>query len=120
MAILTKFMSINLTETIFVNFYREHCLAPFPKFQPMTSFFPQNYVIDQNLGYFQKISSRKYIKIISVRFMDKYLVKKAINGGGKFSQNRSFLVKMFKIGSFWGQNDVIGRNLGKSFETFYL
>ena len=34
--------------------------------------------------------------------MDINLVKNAINGG-KFGQNKSFFVKMLKIGSFWGQ-----------------
>ena len=50
----------------------------------------------------QKISSLKFIQIISVRFMDINLVKNAINGG-KFCQNRSFFVKMLKIGSFSGE-----------------
>ena len=37
---------------------------------------------------------------------------------GKFGQNRSFLVKILKIGSFWGQNDAIGRHLGKGAKNF--
>ena len=32
---------------------------------------------------------------------------------GPFAQNRSLLVEMVKIWLFWGQNDVIGQNLGK-------
>ena len=32
---------------------------------------------------------------------------------GKFGQNRSFLVKIVKIVSFWGQNDATDKNLGK-------
>ena len=31
---------------------------------------------------------------------------------GEFDQNRSFLVKMIKIGSFWGQNGASGQILG--------
>ena len=38
---------------------------------------------------------------MSVRFIDITLVKNVINGG-QFGQNRLFLVKMVKIGSFWG------------------
>ena len=49
---------------------------------------------------------------ISVRFMDIILDKNVINGG-QFGQNRSFFMKMFKIGTFWGQNDPICQNLGK-------
>ena len=30
------------------------------------------------------------------------------------------LVKMVKIGSFWGQNDVTGQNLGKLVKKFSL
>ena len=32
---------------------------------------------------------------------------------GQFGQNRSFLVKMVKLGSFLGQNGASGQNLGK-------
>ena len=31
----------------------------------------------------------------------------------KFGHNRSFLVKMVKIGSCWGQNAATGQNLGQ-------
>ena len=38
----------------------------------------------------------------------------------KFGQNRSFLVTMIKIASFWGQNEVIGHNLGKGAKNLSL
>ena len=38
---------------------------------------------------------------------------------GQFGQNWSFLVKMVKIGSFWGQNDATGQNLGKAVINFF-
>ena len=38
----------------------------------------------------------------------------------KFGQNRSFLVKMVKIGSFWGQNEATGQNLGDWEKYFSL
>ena len=44
-----------------------------------------------------------FLKIISVRFMDRNLVKNVINEVNlvKIGQNRSFLVKMVEIGSFF-------------------
>ena len=52
------------------------------------------------------------LKFISVRFMDINLVKNDINGG-KSRQNWSYLMKMFQIGSFWRQKDIIGQYLAK-------
>ena len=62
-----------------------------------------------------------FLKITSVRFMDINLVQNVIHGG-KFGQNRYFLEKMVKIGSFgifWGQNDVICQNLEKVVKLFF-
>ena len=39
---------------------------------------------------------------------------------GQFGQNSSFLVKMVKIGSFWGQNGASGQNLKKVVKKFSL
>ena len=59
------------------------------------------------------------LKFILVRFMNINVVQNAINGG-KSRQNRSFLVKMFQIGSFWRQNDVIGQYFAKLDKKRYL
>ena len=67
----------------------------------------------------QKISSLKFIKIILVRIMDLNLVKNAINGG-KFGQNRSFFMKMLKIGSFWGIKRRHASKFGERGQKFYL
>ena len=50
--------------------------------------------------------------------MDINLVNNSINGS-QFEQNH-FYVKMAQIGSFGGQNDVIGQNLVKVVKKFYL
>ena len=67
----------------------------------------------------QKISSLKFIKIISVRIMDLNLVKNAINGG-KFGQNRLFFMKMLKIGSFWGIKRRHASKFGERCQKFYM
>ena len=51
--------------------------------------------------------------------MDRNLVKTVINGR-KFGQNRLFLVKMVKIGSFWGQIVATGQNLEKLVKKNFL
>ena len=48
-----------------------------------------------------------------VRFIELTLVKNVINGG-QFGQNRSFLMKMVKIGSFWGPKLRNRSKFGKS------
>ena len=50
--------------------------------------------------------------------MDIYLVKNVINWVN-LVKNRSFLVKMVKIGSFWGQNEATDQNLGKAIKFFF-
>ena len=75
-------------------------------------FGPKNDVIGQNLGkVVKKFYLEKFLKFISVRFMDINVVKNAIIGVNLV--NRSFLVKMVQFGSFWMQNDVIGQYLAK-------
>ena len=50
--------------------------------------------------------------------MDINVVKNVINGG-KFGQNRSFLVKMVKIGSFWGPKLRHMTKFGESIEIIF-
>ena len=71
------------------------------KWSKLGHFWGKNHVICQNLGKVVKLFfPLKFLKIISVRFMDRTLVKNVIEA--KFGQNRSFLVKMVKSGSFLG------------------
>ena len=58
-------------------------------------------IIGQNLGKVVKILSQRVSKSISVRTIYRNVVKNVLNGG-QFAQDRSFLVKMVKIGSFCG------------------
>ena len=51
--------------------------------------------------------------------MDINLVKNVINGVNLVKVGR-FLVKMVKIGSFWGQNRASGQNLGKVVKKVFL
>ena len=68
----------------------------------MAYFWGQNYVICQNLGKAVKLFfPLKFIKNISVRFMDRNLVKNVIKGVNLVKIGH-FLVKTVKIGSFWG------------------
>ena len=60
-----------------------------------------------------------FIKMISVNFMIIYLVNNVINGVNLVKIGH-FLVKMVKIGSFSGQNDVISQNFGKAVKKFSL
>ena len=56
-------------------------------------------------------------KIISVRFIVITLIKTIINGVG---QTRSFLVKMVKIGSFWGKKWRHRLNFWGGTKIFFL
>ena len=58
-----------------------------------------------------QFSPAKRAIIIGMDGASMELVKNVIDGS--IWSNRSFLLKMVKIWSFWGQNDVIGQNFGK-------
>ena len=119
------------------NFYKlleKIMLTYWPKFWLMTSFLPPKWpyfahfhqkcpilikstplmtfltkFIPMNLS---KRSEKNFLKIISDKFMDIYLVENVINGVNLVKIGH-FWWKWLKLGHFGGQNDVICQNFWK-------
>ena len=88
------------------------------KLSKLGHFGGQNYVIYQNFGKLVKnFISKKFIKIISVRFKAITLVKNIINLDN-FVKICHFWWKWSKLGHFWGKNDVINQNILKIVVNF--
>ena len=79
-------------------------IGPFwgPKWRHMSKFGVSGEII-----FSLKVSKNYFSQVYGFNFGQK------CHSWGQFCQNRSFLVKMLKIGSFWGQNDATGQNLLK-------